>query len=276
MCCHFKVSTSGYYKWKKLSLVKLEKCKEKMEITNEIKEIFKASKSTYGSPRIHKTLLVKGLSVSENTVAKYMRELHLDARLKKKFKVQTTNSNHDGPIADRVFKVEDALPEVPGEVLAGDITYLRVGSKFYYLSIVMDLYNREVTGWSISDSLATSSVLTAFKTAIKNCENLDSKTVFHSDRGVQYASQAFRDLLGEHDVEPSMSRKANCYDNAYVETWFKSFKSEYFYRNKVNTEAELRALVFEYIEVWYNNKRMHSSLDFMSPKEYKIKQQLAA
>lgn len=276
MCRHFNVSTSGYYQWKRLSLVKLKRCKEKMKITSEIKNIFNQSKETYGSPRVYNSLLAKGFSISENTVAKHMRELGLDARLKKRFKVQTTDSNHDGPIADRVFKVEDTLPEAPGEVLAGDITYLRVGSKFYYLAIVMDLYNREITGWSISDSLATSSVLTAFKTAIKNCENLDSKTVFHSDRGVQYASQAFRDLLGEHNVKPSMSRKANCYDNAYVETWFKSFKSEYFYRNNVNNEAELRALVFEYIELWYNNKRMHSSLDFKSPKEYKIKQQLAA
>lgn len=276
MCRHLGVSKSGYYQWKKLSLVKAKRSKEKMEITKEIKKIFEFSKSTYGSPRVHKVLLIRGFSISENTVAKYMKELDLDARFKKKFKVQTTNSNHNGPIAPRIFKTEEPLPEAAGEVLAGDITYLRVGPKFYYLSIVMDLYNREIVGWSISDSLSTTSVLTAFKTAIKNCENSKVKTIFHSDRGVQYASRSFRELMEKFEVEPSMSRKGNCYDNAYVETWFKSFKSEYFYRNQITTEAELRSLVFEYIEIWYNKKRIHSALDYMSPKEYKIKQQSAA
>jgi len=276
LCRHFVVSTSGYYKWKKLRTIKQKRNEEKIKILDEIKDIFKSSDGTYGSPRVYRVLLSNGRSISENTVAKYMREIYLDARLKKKFRIQTTDSNHNGPIADRVFKVEEALPTAPNEVLAGDITYLRVGSQFYYLSIVMDLFNREIIGWSISEDLTTTGVLTALRTALNSSSSLSSKTIFHSDRGVQYASQSFRKMLSNNNVLPSMSRKGNCYDNAYVETWFKSFKSEYFYRNKVTTEAELRALVFKYIETWYNNKRIHSSLDYMSPREYKLKQQLAA
>ncbi len=270
------MSRSGFYQWKKLNLVKSERHMKKMEICDKILEIFDQSDETYGSPRVFQSLIAEGFSVSENTVAKYMRELFLDARLKKKFRVQTTDSDHDGPIADRVFKVENAPPVSPSEVLAGDITYLRAGNQFYYLSIVMDLFNREIIGWSVSEDLTTKGPLMALKTALKNTEKSSSKIIFHSDRGVQYASQEFRDLLDEHDVQPSMSRKGNCYDNAYVETWFKSFKTEYFYRHKMNTEAELKALVFKYIETWYNTKRRHSALDYMSPRDYKIKQQLAA
>lgn len=272
MCNHLCVSTSGYYQWKRLSEARSERIKQKVKIFNEIKNIFKESKKTYGSPRVYRSLLKKGYSICENTVARYMRELSLDARLKKRFKVQTTDSNHDGPIADRLFKVEESLPAAPDEVFVGDITYLKVGSRFYYLSIVMDLYNREITGWSITDNLTTEGVMSALKTTLKNCYNSSQKIIFHSDRGVQYASGVFRKLLSKNNVTPSMSRKGNCYDNAYAETWFKSFKTECFYRCNVSTEDELRALVFKYIESWYNNKRIHSSLDYMSPKEYKIKQ----
>lgn len=242
-----------------------------MQICDEIDNIFKESKQTYGSPRIHKILLNKGFQVSENTVAKYMRDLKIDARLKKKFKIKTTDSDHTDPIADRIFKVEDSAPEKPNEVLAGDITYLKVGSTFYYLSIVMDLYNREILGWSVNKNLTVIGPLKALKVALKNCSP-KTKIIFHSDRGSQYASQVFRDFIENKNVIPSMSRKGNCYDNAYVESWFKSFKSECFYRKNIKSESDLRALVFNYIECWYNKKRLHSSLDYMSPIEYRTKQ----
>ncbi len=269
LCKYFGVSPSGYYFWKKMperiQFVKKE------EICTAIKLFFKASKSTYGSPRIYDDLIDAGFLVSENTVAKYMSELGLDARLKKRYRVQTTDSNHNHPIAPRLFKVEDEhnLPTNPGELLAGDITYLRLGNKFIYLAVVLDLFNREVVGWSMSHSLETSLVLKALNSSMEKV-GPSAKVIFHSDRGSQYASTAYRKFLKNKNIKPSMSRKGNCYDNAYVESWFSSLKKEWIYRNQYSTEAELKALVFEYIEVWYNKKRKHSSLGYMSPMMYKL------
>ena len=214
--------------------------------------------------------------MSENTIAKYMAEMGLDARLKKKFRVKTTDSNHSGPIAPRVFRTEEeeSFPEASGEVFAGDITYLRVGSSFIYLAVVMDIFNRKVVGWSISRSLESTLVVDALKSAF-HCLGSSARVIFHSDRGSQYASDLFRSLLERKHMIPSMSRRGNCYDNSYVESWFKSLKSEWIYRHHYSTEEELRALVFEYIEVWYNKKRRHSSLDYLSPEEYEQKHLIA-
>jgi len=263
LCSHFGLSRSGFYSWQSSSTAS-----HKQIIFDEIASVFNESKSTYGSPRIHKELLDLGYKISENTVAKYMNEMGLDARFKKRFQVMTTDSNHNSPIADRVFKAEESLPDGPFQVLAGDITYLRIGNSFLYLAVVIDLYNREVVGWSMSHSLKSNLVVEAMKMALTKC-NSKTKFIFHSDRGSQYASEVFRGLLESKDLTPSMSRRGNCYDNCYVESWFKSLKSEWIYRHHYSTESELRSLVFEYIETWYNTKRRHSSLDYMSPKDYK-------
>lgn len=266
---YFGVSSSGYYFWKKryqgLRFLKKE------EICKKIKSYFKQSKGTYGSPRVWDDLQQEGVIVSINTVAKYMKEMGLDARLKKKFTPQTTDSNHSGPIAPRIFKVEenDCLPRSPGMLLAGDITYLRLGSSFLYLSVVMDLYNREIVGWCMSRSLEKQIVLNSLEMAMKKVGPA-AEVIFHSDRGSQYASEAYRKMLKNSNVKPSMSRKGNCYDNAYVESWFGSLKKEWIYRRSYSSEKELRGLVFEYIEVWYNKKRKHSVLGNVSPEKYKL------
>ena len=274
LCRYFSVSPSSFYYWRKDRISAHLIIKEK--ICLQIKAIFKNSNGTYGSPRVHQELKSKGYSVSENTVAKYMKELGLDARLKKKFRVQTTDSNHSSPIAPRLFKVEDEtpLPSAPGMLLAGDITYLRLGSSFLYLAVVLDLFNREVVGWSMGTTLETSLVLNALDSAMRKL-GPDAEVIFHSDRGSQYASEAYRNFLKNKNIKPSMSRKGNCYDNAYIESWFASLKKEWIYRSKYSTAEELRGLVFEYIEVWYNRKRRHSSLDYQSPEEYKLNQSLA-
>ena len=273
-CRYFGIPRSTFYYWQKDK--GLASLRSKKQVQDAIKKSFKQSQGTYGAPRIYKDLVEQNISVSENTVAKYMQELGLEARLKKKFKVQTTNSNHDGPIAERLFKAdqENHLPNKPGEVLAGDITYLRLGSKFIYLAVVLDIFNREVVGWSISHSLSTKIVTDALSMAMKRV-GPDAEIIFHSDRGSQYDSEAFRRLLKSHKALPSMSRKGNCYDNAYVESWFGSFKKEWLYRRSYSTEKELRQIVFEYIEVWYNKKRRHSALDYKSPVEYKLTYQTA-
>lgn len=268
-CKYFSVSPSSYYFWKNNS--SLQRIETKDKICHQIKLIFKQSKGTYGSPRVHEELHSQGIIVSENTVAKYMSEMELDARLKKKFRVQTTDSNHQDPIAPRLFKTENeqALPLAPGKVLAGDITYLKLGTKFIYLAVVLDLFNREVVGWSMGNSLETSLVLRALNSAMKKV-GPDAEVIFHSDRGSQYASEAYRNFLKNKNIKPSMSRRGNCYDNAYVESWFASLKKEWIYRSNYSTESELKALVFEYIEVWYNKKRKHSSLGYLSPEKYRL------
>mgnify|MGYP006277354627 CR=1 FL=1 len=268
LCKHFGESSSRYYELR--SGLEGRRLKSKKEICGAIEEIFELTKETYGSPRMTDELRDRGYSVSENTVAKYMKELGLDARLKKRFRVQTTDSNHEDTIAQRLFKVEDEspLPDAPGELLAGDITYLKLGTGFMYLAVVIDLYNREVVGWSLGRSLETSLVLNALDMAMRKL-GPGVEVIFHSDRGSQYASKAYRDFLKNKNVKPSMSRKGNCYDNAYVESWFGSLKKEWIYRQSYNSEAQLRALVFEYIEIWYNKKRKHSSLGNVSPVEYK-------
>ena len=268
LCRHFGVSSSSYYHW--LSGAIPSRLKTKTTICEAIRKEFEASDESYGSPRIYQELKSQGFKVSENTIAVYMREMELDARLKKKFRVQTTDSDHDGPIAPRLFKVEEehSLPTGPGKLLAGDITYLRLGQSFLYLAVVLDLYNREVVGWSMSRSLDTSIVLRALEGAMKKL-GPDVEVIFHSDRGSQYASRTYRNFMKKENVLPSMSRRGNCYDNAYVESWFGSLKKEKIYRSSYRTETELRQLVFQYIEAWYNPKRRHSSLGYLSPMEYK-------
>ena len=274
LCQYFSVNASSYYYWKK-DIVPAS-AQLKILICVEIKKIFNNSKDTYGSPRVRQELNSEGTLVSENTVAKYMRELGLDARLRKKFKIQTTDSNHSFPIAPRLFKVENKnpLPLNPHEILAGDITYLKYGNKFLYLAVVLDLFNREVVGWSMGDNLETSLVLRALDSAMLKV-GPDAEVIFHSDRGSQYASEAYRKFLKNKKIIPSMSRRGNCYDNAYVESWFSSLKKESIYRHKYCTKEELRGLVFEYIETWYNKKRKHSSLGYLSPIDYKFKQLIA-
>lgn len=180
------------------------------------------------------------------------------------------------PQSSRVFKIEQEnhLPSTPGQLLAGDITYLRLKGSFLYLAVVLDLYNREVVGWSISSRLQTSLVIQALDDAI-NKVGLDSKVVFHSDQGCQYTSEEYRNYLMIQGIQPSLSRRGNCYDNAYVESWFSSLKKEWIDRHDYHSEEQLKSLVFEYIEVWYNRKRIHSALGYQSPLMYKNQQRTA-
>ena len=220
---HFDVSRSGFYKWMRAH-EQTSKLTPKAKICKETNAIFKKSQGTYGSPRIHAELKSQGVVTCEDTVAKYMREMGLDARLKKKYRVMTTDSKHSHPIAPRLFKTEDddCLPTGPGQILAGDITYLKLAKHNHvYLAVVLDLYNREVVGWSMGRSLETRLVLDALHMAMRSV-GPDAEVMFHSDRGVQYASTAYRRFLKNQKIKPSMSRKGNCYDNAYVESFFET------------------------------------------------------
>lgn len=273
LCHHFGVSRSGYYAFKP---ARSQRRRSKRDfLKQEIKRLFKASKGTYGSPRIFHDLNRNGIDCSENTVAELMRQMGISADLKKKFKVMTTDSKHTKTIAPRVFRTEDFNVKCPNDVWAGDITYIRLGDKFLYLSVVLDLYTRKVVGWSMTETLEAKGVVEALKMAFDR-EGNHAGIVFHSDRGIQYASDEFNKLLEGKKALPSMSRKGNCYDNAFVETFFKTLKTELIYREKFESEKDLRAAVFEYIETWYNRKRMHSSLGYLSPMEYELRINQAA
>jgi len=258
------VSRSGYYKWKNRGPSKREMYNNKLR--TEIKQIYHSSHGIYGSPKITHELNSKGLSCSRPRAARLMREMGLRSRITKKYK-NTTNSKHDKPVAenilDRKFHVEK-----PNQCYISDITYLSLYSNFFYLTVVMDLFNREPIGWSVSNNLKTNcTIIPAFKMALKNRNPQDS-TLFHSDRGIQYASEKFYSELTRYDFKQSMSRKGNCWDNAVMESFFQSLKIEWLYHEKYRNKRELMRKVFYYLEVFYARKRIHESLDYHTPEEY--------
>jgi transposase InsO family protein len=266
LCSHFSVSRSGYYAWlKRVSSLRSITHKYHVEL---VKEGFEASKRRYGSPRLSMKLQSEGFSICENTVAKIMKSEGLAARKKKSFKVVELSEQTKVDADERVFRIEEKKALEINEVLAGDITYLPIDNKFLYLSVVMDLKRRKLVGWSLDKSLSSGGFIKAFEDASR-IEGVTSR-VFHSDQGVQYKSVAFKRMLSDNKIEGSMSRKGNCYDNAFVETFFKSFKSELFWNQGFESEEHLRSEIFEYIEVRYDKKRIHTSLDNKSPLEYEL------
>jgi putative transposase len=261
MCEVLGVSKSGYYHWRQF----LKDSIKTATLDKEIKGIFEQSNQTYGSPRVCKALQKKGVEVSERKVARRMQALKISPKVKKKFK-HTTDSRHQMPIAPNVLKREFERTET-GRAWVSDITYIQVGQKFVYLTTVIDLADRMVVGWSVSDNMTDKdTVIAAFKNAIRNRPIKDG-LIFHSDRGSQYASTDFRKLLKQYRCIQSMSRKGNCWDNAVAESFFKTIKIESLDRYKFNTIEEVYSIVFSYIEGWYNSMRIHTSLQGRSPKE---------
>lgn len=204
-------------------------------------------------------MLDSGIKVSRTTVTKYMKNMGLRSKIGKKFKV-TTDSKHSHKIMDNVLE-RNFRPSEPSKAWVSDITYIHTQEGFLYLTAVLDLYDRKCIGWSVSDSMKTEETsLAAWKMAIKN-RKLSNDLLFHSDRGVQYACEKFSNTLDSYKVVTrSMSRKGNCWDNAVAESFFKTLKSEQIYGNKLVSKDQMRAELFEYIEIWYNRERRHSTL----------------
>jgi putative transposase len=264
MCKVLKFSRSGYYRWFCEGPSNREL--ENQKLTISIKEVFEESKRTYGSPRVTAALKRRGVNVSKPRVAKLMRLNSLKGKVRKKYRV-TTNSNHIYAISDnhldRNFK-----PNALNEAWVSDITYIRTNEGWLYLTTVIDLYDIQVVGWSLSKTLLTKETITpAWKMAISK-RKIDNNLIFHSDRGIQYASKEFRNQLNTNNlITQSMSRKGNCWDNAVAESFFKTLKTELIYHQEYNTIEQAKIAVFEYIEVWYNRKRLHSSLGYKTPAE---------
>lgn len=264
MCKVLEVGLRSYYRWKRSSTSKRELRKEKFK--RLITEIYFEFEQRYGSPRITIELQKRGYKISRISVAKYMRELGLRSKLAKKFKA-TTDSKHNYQVVENVLNREFE-PNKPSEAWVSDITYISVKEGFLYLTTIMDLYDRKLIGWSLSKSMATNqTTLPAWRMAIKN-RKVAEGLVFHSDQGVQYANNAFANTLETYKVVRSMSRTGNCWDNAVAESFFKSLKTELIYGNKLITREEMKGEIFEYIELWYNKKRRHSYLNYMTIEEF--------
>ena len=264
MCKVLKVSQSGYYRWKTAAIS--QRLKKKTVLKEKITALYFESKQRYGSPRITMELNVLGYEISRITVAKYMRELGLKSKLSKKFKI-TTDSKHNYLLVENVLN-RHFLVSQPSKAWVSDITYIHTKEGFLYLTTVMDLYDRKIIGWSLSDGMSTNeTTLASWKMAIRN-RNVQNGLIFHSDRGVQYANNKFANVLDSYKVTRSMSRTGNCWDNAVAESFFKSLKTELIYGNKLISKEQMKLQVFEYIELWYNQKRRHSALKYMTIKEF--------
>ena len=269
MCRALRVSRSGYYAWRKKPVSDREKENEKLAA--EIRDIHKWSRHTYGSPRVHAELRDRGYRIGRNRVARLMREQRIRSKVKKRFKV-TTHSKHGLAVAENILGRE-MKPYRPNQVWVSDITYIRSREGWLYLCIIMDLYSRSIVGWSMQERLTKELVLKSLHMA---CTRRESQRgiIFHSDRGSQYASKAFRALLAGKGFRASMSGKGNCYDNAHAESFFHTMKVEEVYGNSYTTRQEAKLSIFEYIEVFYNRFRKHSQLGYQSPYEFEQQNEL--
>lgn len=264
MCRILMVSRSGYYDW--FERPDSQRFLNNKILLKEIRDIHKNSRKTYGSPRIADELNDRGFVCSRPRTARLMSMNGIQAKTKKKFKV-TTSSDHDYPIAPNLLK-QDFWTDTTNQIWVGDITYIRTWQGWLYLTIILDLFNRKVVGWSMSDRLtANTTTIPAFIQAVKQYQPLPG-LIFHSDRGVQYACDNFRALLKTFKVIQSMSGKGNCYDNAVAESFFHTLKTELVYHETYRTRSEAKTSLFEYIEVFYNRVRKHSTLGYKSPEQY--------
>ena len=267
MCRVLGVSRSGLYAWRRRPRP-APRTLANARLTEQIREIHRDSRATYGSPRIHAELYFQGARVGRNRVARLMRANGIQAVVRRRFR-HTTRSDHDFPVAanvlDRRFDVE-----APDSVWATDITYISTMEGWLYLAVVLDLCSRRVVGWSMAKHMRTELVASALEMALGN-RRPEDELLHHSDRGSQYASFVYQKILQQHGLACSMSRRAECYDNAVVESFFSSLKRELIYRSAWPTRDSARLAVHEYIEVFYNRRRRHSHLGYLTPAEYEAR-----
>jgi transposase InsO family protein len=234
-----------------------------------IRAIHEKSKQTYGSPRITAELRAEGALVNEKRVARLMRENKITSDAVRKFKVQTTDSNHDLPIAERIFETDHAdAVMAPDQVYVGDITYIHTQEGFLFLAVFMDIFTRKIVGHKADDNMRAELVLDALSMALGRQDIERNQLIAHSDQGSQYASEKLREKMDLVGIIASMSRKGNCWDNAHCESFFHTLKTELVYRTEFKTREEAKQAIFEWIECWYNAERRHSALEYLSPNEY--------
>ena len=264
LCDLLRVARSGYYAW--VGSLESARAQLNTQLGARIQELFDRHQKRYGSPRITFGLRQEGYVCNHKRVERLMRQQGLQARGRKRFKPRTTDSNHSLPIAPNLL-LERAAPMQSDEVWVTDITYLPTAEGWLYLAGVMDLYSRKVIGWSMQETLETCLPLGALNMALTQ-RGHPVNVIHHSDRGCQYASQEYREELALHKITPSMSRKANCYDNAAMESFWSTLKTELPEETDGLTKASVKAMVFEYVEAYYNRERYHSSLGYKSPVDF--------
>jgi len=270
MCRVLGVTRSGYYSWK--SRGQSRRVRRDGVLLEKIRESHLQSNRRYGSPNIHKDLREWGYRCSRKRVARLMRESGLRSKTVKRFKV-TTQSKHTLPVAENLLQ-RNFTVVAPTKAWVSDITYLWTRQGWLYLCVILDLWDRKVVGWNISDGLGAELVVEALRRAVMRRNPLDG-LVFHSDRGIQYCSEVFRAELRRHGMMQSMSRKGDCWDNAVAESFFGILKRELVYHETYHTRDDARLSVFQYIEGWYNRKRRHSTLGRISPLEFELNAQAA-
>ena len=269
LCLYLKVSPSGFYDWEQRQLYPSARALENQSLAREIDRIHARSRQTYGAPRIEQALRQQGRRHGRNRVARLMKDQGLCGRQKGRYRVQTTHSNHHEPIApNRLAEAPKAT--APNQLWVADITYVETQEGWLYLAAILDLYSRKIVGWAMSERIDTALVLKALTMALLHrCP--PAKLLCHTDRGVQYASSDYRQTLGDAGLIASMSRRANCYDNATMESFWATLKLELVYRTRFNTHAQARTQIFDYIESFYNRQRAHSALDYLSPVDFELK-----
>ena len=274
-CSVSGVSPSSYYSWRRRPVS--ERSLEDEGLKAKILHIHRESRGTYGEPRLRRSLLKMGVSCEKSRLGRLMKEAGVCGVGKRRFRVQTTDSKHGLPIAPRLFQTENpqTLPTRPNEVWGSDITYIPTQEGWVFLAVFLDLFTRKVVGYATADQMKTELVLNALNQALLGQKPEGRELIAHSDRGSQYASQVFRERLDLLGIQASMSRKGNCYDNAYVESFFHTLKTELIYQREYVTRKEAMSDIFEYIECWYNKHRLHSSIGYQSPIDYE-QQSLAA
>lgn len=271
-CRVLRVTPSGYYAWVKFP--KSRRAEEDDRLSLVVQKIFEDHGGRYGAPRIMHEMRCMGYRINIKRVERLMRELGLQGRQRRRFKPVTTVVDVDGPVAPDLLQ-QDFSAETPNQRWVGDITYLTTSDGFEYLATVMDLFSRRIVGWAIGSSMEASLVIDAMAMALRD-RRPSRGLIFHSDRGCQYTSQAFRDCLSQSGIRQSMSRTGCCYDNAAAESFFHSLKVESIHGCAPADRETVRSEVFRYIEGYYNRIRRHSSIGYMSPESFENSKVLAS
>lgn len=263
-----KVSKNSYYTWLRISPLKQSKTSTE-SLKTRVTMIFNQSRQTYGSIRVKKSLERQGLYYSRSYIALIMKQLGLKSVLSKKFRVCTTDSNHNLPLANNILD-RNFTSSVLGEKWVSDITYIKVANQWNYLTTVLDLADRKIISWVLSEDMTTENTVRKAYIKARQRRNIAEKHIFHSDRGVQYASNCMTSILiNSKNTRQSMSRKGNCWDNAVAESLFKTIKYECTNRYRFSSYIYAYNVISEYIQ-WYNSKRLHSALDYKTPLEMEV------
>lgn len=266
MCRILEVSPSGYYDWKKRKPSK--RAAQNTHISSKIREVFDLNKGRYGAIRISKKLRQENIVVGRHKASKLMKLQGLYAKARQKYKA-TTNSNHKLPVAENLLSKNFQASRV-NEKWVSDITYIKTDEGWLYLAAVVDLYSRKTVGWAVSERMTSSLVMSALDMSLKQRKST-KRLILHSDRGSQYCSYEYQNMIRKNNLICSMSKKGDCYDNAPMESWNHTLKVEAIHGNKFKTREEAKRHIFEYIEIYYNRIRLHSAIGYCSPMNFELR-----